>query len=457
MTPTVLVEQSALVKGSGVRRSGQPAQPARSEPGGHTMDVGSGTSVSAAAEPWDAPTADTPVLRMDTAVIRERFLALQGALPTVALHFAIKANPAPEVLLTLGSLGCRWDVASPGEIDAVLAAGWAAADCSYGNTIKKSGDIAYATRRGIRSFTVDSPGELHKVSTHAAGSTVLVRIGTTGSGADWALGGKFGCSAAEAETLLATANSAGHRVGVAFHVGSQQRDPNAWDEPLGLAAALRRTLRRAGAELDVVDIGGGFPAGLLTSAPPIEAYGTAIEKSLQRHFGSDRPELIAEPGRHLVADAGVLDTEVVLVSERAGVRWVYLDAGLFTGLVEAYGESILYRLEVSRDGRPLTGETGEVILAGPTCDSLDVLYQRHRYALPLSLRPGDRVRFLAAGAYTATYSTVGFNGFTPLRAEYRDSGSGDALHGRDVHTERALTEQAPAGRGDDRRPTPRSR
>ena len=128
---------------------------------------------------------------------------------------------------------------------------------------------------------------------------------------------------------------------------------------------------------------------------------------------------MAEPGRSLVADAGVLETEVVLVSQRDGVRWVYLDVGLFSGLVEAYGESIRYRIEVHRDGRPLAGPDGEIVLAGPTCDSLDILYERHRYRLPLDLRPGDRLRFLSAGAYTASYSSVGFNGFAPLREEYR--------------------------------------
>ncbi len=419
MTPTVLLDQSddTGIGAAGCVVDRSVLQPQERDP----------------APPGTVP-AETPVLRVDTAVIRERFLDLRAALPTVALHFAVKANPAPAVLRTLGPLGCKWDVASPGEIDAVLAAGGDAADCSYGNTIKKARDIAYAARCGIRSFTVDSAGELDKVTAHAPGSTVLVRITTTGMGADWALGGKFGCSGAEAATLLRTAVAAGHRVGVAFHVGSQQRDPSAWDEPLRMAAALRRSLRHAapGCDLDVVDIGGGFPAGLLTSAPPIQRYGVAIEGSLQRHFGDDRPALIAEPGRHLVADAGVLDTEVVLVSERAGTRWVYLDAGLFTGLVEAYGESIRYRLQVLRDGRPLGGDVGEVVLAGPTCDSLDVLYQRHRYALPLSLRPGDRLRFLSAGAYTASYSTVGFNGFPPLREEYLTAGGprrvSDAAH-----------------------------
>ncbi len=365
-----------------------------------------------------SPAPVTPVLRIDTAVVRQRFVGLRSALPDVAVHFAVKANPAAPILRTLAALGCRWDVASPGEVDAVLAAGGLPEDLSYGNTIKKSADIVYAVGRGVGTFTLDCAAELTKITAAAPGSTVLVRLATTGAGADWALGGKFGCPPAEAAALLAAAHRAGHRLGVAFHVGSQQRDPNAWDAPLALAAQLRRGLRRNGADLAVVDIGGGFPAHLLTDAPPISAYGLAIEDAVYRHFGDDRPQLMAEPGRHLVADAGVLETEVVLVSERARTRWVYLDAGLFTGLVEAYGESILYRLQVLRDGEPLPGAVGETILAGPTCDSLDVLYQRHRYLLPLDLRPGDRLRFLSAGAYTSTYSSVGFNGFPPLREEF---------------------------------------
>jgi ornithine decarboxylase len=158
---------------------------------------------------------------------------------------------------------------------------------------------------------------------------------------------------------------------------------------------------------------------MLGQVPPIGDYGTAIAASIRRHFGNDVPALMAEPGRALVADAGVLESEVVLVSTRAGSRWVYLDVGLFSGLVEAYDESVKYRLEVLRDGRALTGAAGPAVLAGPTCDSLDVLYQRHRYILPLDLRPGDRIRFLSAGAYTASYSSVGFNGFAPLRECHR--------------------------------------
>ena len=366
-----------------------------------------------------ASAPSTPVLMVDTELVRLRYQVLRDALPGVALHYAVKANPAPQVLTTLLELGCRWDIASPGEIDAVRDIGGEPGQMSYGNTIKKAADISYAAAHGVRRFTVDSLPELAKIIALAPGATVLVRLATSGVGADWALGSKFGCPEPEAGHLLAVANDAGHPVGVAFHVGSQQRRPDAWDPPLAAAARLRAGLRTTGGDLAVISLGGGFPATTLDAAPFDDRYGATIMASLARQLGPHPPEVMAEPGRALVADAGVLETEVVLVAERDGVRWVYLDIGLFGGLAEAYGESIRYRLEAIRDGSPLAGEVGETVLAGPTCDSIDVLFRKNRYRLPLDLRPGDRLRFQSAGAYTTTYSSVGFNGFAPLREVYR--------------------------------------
>jgi len=366
-----------------------------------------------------ASAPSTPVLMVDTELVRLRYQVLRDALPGVALHYAVKANPAPQLLTTLLELGCRWDIASPGEIDAVLDIGGEPGQMSYGNTIKKAADISYAAAHGVRRFTVDSLPELAKIIALAPGATVLVRLATSGVGADWALGSKFGCPEPEAGHLLAVANDAGHPVGVAFHVGSQQRRPDAWDPPLAAAARLRAGLRTTGGDLAVISLGGGFPATTLDAAPFDDRYGATIMASLARQLGPHPPEVMAEPGRALVAEAGVLETEVVLVAERDGVRWVYLDIGLFGGLAEAYGESIRYRLEAILDGSPLAGEVGETVLAGPTCDSIDVLFRKNRYRLPLDLRPGDRLRFQSAGAYTTTYSSVGFNGFAPLREVYR--------------------------------------
>lgn len=369
--------------------------------------------------PQPAPT--TPFLSVDLATVGRSYDALQAALPAVALHYAVKANPNPAVLAVLAARGARWDVASPAELDAVLAVDPDPSHVSYGNPVKKAADIARAHDRGVRRFTVDCDAELDKLLHHALGATVLVRIGTSGVGADWALGGKFGCDEETAARLLGRAAAHGHPAGVCFHVGSQQRRVDAWDAPLATVRRLRDRLRDDGADLDVVDLGGGFPSAGAGDRPPppIGDYGTAITAALRRHLGPLLPELIAEPGRYVVGDAGVLETEVVLVTERAGDRWVYLDVGMFSGLVETMDEAIRYRVAAVRGGRVLEGPVVPTVLAGPTCDSADVLYERHRPALPLDLRAGDRLRLFGTGCYTTTYSSIGFNGFPPLRERCR--------------------------------------
>ena len=361
------------------------------------------------------PAPTTPLLTVDLATVTASYDALQAALPGVQLHYAVKANPSPMVLRTLARAGARWDVASPGEIDLVLEVDPDPSHLSYGNTVKKAADIAYAFSCGVRTFVVDSDRELAKVSAHAPGSEVLVRISTSGRGADWALGAKFGCGEADARRLLLEAVAAGHPVGVSFHVGSQQRDVHAWDEPLAATARLRDAVRHVGSDLSTVDLGGGFPATTQVATAPIETYGLTIVDAIATHLGPDLPRVIAEPGRFLVADAGELESEVVLVTERGGARWVYLDIGLYGGLAETMGEALRYRMTAYRDSEPVPGPVGGVVLAGPTCDSTDVLYTKHRPLLPLDLREGDRVVLHATGAYTTAYSSVGFNGFAPLR------------------------------------------
>lgn len=382
--------------------------------------------VDLSPEPIRDPAERTPMVTVDLATVGRCYDALQAALPGVALHYAVKANPHPAVLALLAGRGARWDVASPGELDQVLAVDPEPAHVSYGNTVKKECDVAAAHAAGVRRFAVDCDAELAKVVRRAPGATVLVRIATSGAGADWALGGKFGCTEAAVARLLADAAAAGHPVGVCFHVGSQQHRVDAWDAPLATVRRLRDRLRASGADLDVVDLGGGFPSASLQEAdgsagdrPTVADFGAAITAALLRHLGADLPALMAEPGRFLVGDAGTLETEVVLVTERAGTRWVYCDVGLFSGLAETMGEAIRYRVTAARDGRPLGGPVVPSVLAGPTCDSVDVMYERHRPLLPVDLRPGDRLLLPGTGAYTATYSSVGFNGFPPLEERCR--------------------------------------
>ncbi len=359
----------------------------------------------------------TPCLVLDLDVVEENYNALSRALPEARIYYAVKANPAPYILSLLARLGSSFDCASIQEIDMVLAAGANAADISYGNTIKKQADIARAYQRGVRMFAFDSIAELDKIAVAAPGSRVFCRILTSGEGAEWPLSLKFGCAPAMAKELLLQAAKKGVvPFGVSFHVGSQQRDPNQWDAALATTAQLFRDLEAEGVELKMVNLGGGFPTRYRNDTPATEAYGRAIFKALRAHFGNRIPETIVEPGRGMVGNAGVIESEVVLISRKGGEddrRWVYLDIGKFGGLAETMDEAIQYKIECDR-----SGPTKRVILAGPSCDSADVLYEKADYRLPEDLQIGDRLRIDATGAYTTTYASIGFNGFPPLEEHY---------------------------------------
>jgi ornithine decarboxylase len=361
--------------------------------------------------PRRLPVAETPYLVLDVPAAVTRFRRLGAALPGTAVHYAVKANPDPGLLAALAAAGCRFDVASPAEVVATLQAGASPSDLVYSNPIKRRADIAFAARLGVRLFVVDSIEETQKVAAAAPGSAVLCRIVTSGEGSDWSLSRKYGCSAELAVHLLRSAAAVGlDPAGVSFHVGSQQRDTAAWDAPIAAAGRVFAALRADGLEPWLLDLGGGFPAHLEGGCLPLASYGAAIERSLRRHFGGRRPQTIVEPGRGVVADAGTLVSTVLAVVRRGDTRWVFLDAGVFTGLVETLDESIRYRVDTSADGGP----TGPCVLAGPTCDSVDVLYERVPVDLPLALGEDDTVRLHSTGAYTTCYSTVGFNGFAPL-------------------------------------------
>ncbi|WP_028033203.1 ornithine/lysine decarboxylase [Chelativorans sp. J32] len=359
---------------------------------------------------------DGPCLVVDLDVVRENYLAFERALPDSKIYYAVKANPAPEILRLLASLGSSFDTASVAEIEMALDAGASADRISYGNTIKKERDIARAYALGIRLFAVDSIEEVEKVSRAAPGSKVFCRVLTDGAGAEWPLSRKFGCVPAMAVDVLRRAKQIGlDAYGVSFHVGSQQTDLAAWDRALGDARMVFKALADEGIVLRMVNMGGGFPTRYLRDVPEAQAYGQAIFSALRKHFGNRIPETIIEPGRGMVGNAGVIKSEVVLISKKAdndNVRWVYLDIGKFGGLAETMDEAIRYPLVTRHDG----SETAPCVLAGPTCDSADVLYEKTPYPLPVSLTIGDEILIEGTGAYTTTYASVAFNGFEPLRA-----------------------------------------
>lgn len=353
-----------------------------------------------------------PCLVVDLDVVRQNYLAFERAMPDSRIFYAVKANPAPEILALLAELGSSFDCASVQEIDMALAAGATAERISFGNTIKKERDIAAAHARGVRLFAVDCEAEVDKIARQAPGARVFCRILCEGEGAEWALSKKFGCEPGMAIDVLEHAHAAGLTAyGVSFHVGSQQKNPRAWDAALGSAATIFRTLSDRGIELKMVNLGGGFATRYLEDIPQESEYGRAIDTSIRAHFGNRLPETIIEPGRGMVGNAGVIKSEVILISQKAkdDIRWVYLDVGKFNGLAETMDEAIRYPVTAERDGEPVP-----CVLAGPTCDSVDVMYEKKPYPLPINLEIGDEVLIGGAGAYTTTYSSVAFNGFPPL-------------------------------------------
>ncbi|UTS79278.1 Lysine/ornithine decarboxylase [Phaeobacter piscinae] len=356
---------------------------------------------------------DRPTLVIDSQAVARQYAALAQGLGRARIHYAVKANPEPQILRRLTSMGSNFDAASRAEIEMCLAAGAKPKQITFGNTIKRPADIAFAHEIGITHFAVDALAEMEKLAEHAPGARVCIRLLVEATGADWPLSRKFGCTPAMALTLMDRARDLGLFVsGLSFHVGSQTRDPQMWADTLDQVAQVWRAAKNAGHELTLLNIGGGFPASYGTQVMAPNRYAQDVMALVNARF-PDACEIMAEPGRGLVAEAGAIAAEVLLVSRKdAGDlhRWVYLDIGKFSGLAETMDEAIRYRITTDHGD----GQTGPCILAGPSCDSADVLYEKQLYQMPLELKAGDRVVIHACGAYTTTYASVGFNGFPPL-------------------------------------------
>ena len=362
---------------------------------------------------------ETPFVVIDTQIISKAYDDLRAGFEFASIYYAVKANPAVEIINLLKSKGSNFDIASIYELDKVMGCGVGPERISYGNTIKKAKDIRYFYDKGVRMYATDSEADLRNIAKAAPGSKVYVRILTEGSNtADWPLSRKFGCQTDMALDLLILAKQLGLvPYGVSFHVGSQQRDIDVWDAAIAKVKVIFERLKEEdGIVLQMINMGGGFPANYIAKTNDLTTYADEIIRFLKDDFGDDLPEIILEPGRSLIANAGVLVSEVVLVSRKSRTaveRWVFTDVGKFSGLIETMDESIKFPIWTEKKG-----EMEEVVIAGPTCDSADIMYEHYKYGLPLNLASGDRLYWFSTGAYTTSYSAVEFNGFPPLKAYY---------------------------------------
>ena len=362
---------------------------------------------------------ETPFVVLSTDVAARKYDDLRKAMPYADVYYAIKANPDETILRMLVERGSRFDIASIYELDWMLELGAAPDRLSYGNTIKKARDIRYAYEKGVRLYASDSEGDVRKLAENAPGSDVFFRILADGMGADWPLSRKFGAQPEVVFDTILLAKSLGlNPRGISFHVGSQQKDVTQWRVAIKTCKELFEAVADRGIELDLINMGGGLPAHYYHPIEETYVYAAEITDYLREFFGDDFPRIIIEPGRYMTGDAGVLVSEVVMVSQKereGGVPWIYLDIGKFGGLIETIDESLRYPVYSER-----TGESRDYILAGPTCDSMDVLYEKNLVRLPVNVSEGDRLYLFTTGAYTQTYSAVFFNGFPPLKTYVMD-------------------------------------
>src|SRR5712692_1227455 len=342
-----------------------------------------------------------PFLILDTAIVRSKVRRFRAAMPRVRPHYAVKANPDRRVLKVLAQEGTGFEIASTAKLDLLLALGVDPAEVFYSNPVKSRESIAYAAARGVEWFVVDSVDELRRVFEVKSDAKQYLRIAAPNIGSDWPLSGKFGAGAADAREIVAAAAKLGADLaGITFHVGSQCRNPENWRVALEKARGLFDTMAKTGLKPRVLNIGGGFPVRHVKPIPSIEVIGQVVNEGLKA-FPED-VQVVAEPGRFLVSDAGYFVCRVLGTATRAGKRWMHWDAGLFGGVIEA-SEGLRYKIRTDRAGPDVPWTVG-----GPTCDSVDVVMREE--PLPSDLQEGDFIYIHNAGAYTTAYASQ-FNGF----------------------------------------------
>ncbi len=349
--------------------------------------------------------AKCPVLIMDLSYVRENYFGIKNNIKNSEIFYAVKANSNQRIINILNNLGSNFDVASKGEIDKLLSYGVSPERMSFGNTIKKIEDIQYAYLNGIKYFAVDSEMEVEKIAAHAPGSMVYGRISTGGQDSDWPLTKKFGTDIKHILSILRYADQLGlDAFGVSFHVGSQNYNPLNWEIAIKDASAVINELREEGINIRMLNIGGGMPVEHIKPIPTIDEFSTVINSSIAKYLSSVKDlRVFVEPGRSMVGNAGILATKVILRSIKGEEEWVYIDAGVFHGLAETLEN---FRYEVRVEGKE-NDTVKSFKLGGPTCDSVDTIYED--ILLPKTIGYGDSIYFLNAAAYTTEYNTY-FNG-----------------------------------------------
>lgn len=359
-----------------------------------------------------AATHGTPLLVLEPHRVARRLRELTSALPGIDVHYAVKALPHPVVLSTIAICGGGFDVATRGEVDLLARLGLPLHRGIHTNPIKKPADIDHAYAAGIRTFVVENPSEVAKFADRPADIDLLVRLAFSNPTAKSDLSAKFGVAPSDAELLVKHVLTSGVGfAGFSFHVGSQSSSTEPFRRALSDTLELADHVEAAlGVRARTIDIGGGFPVSYRDAEPPISEIGAIVDDVL----GARRAEftLLCEPGRFLAADCMTLLTTVVGTAERAGRTWHYLDDGLYGSYSNVMTEDVHPPILALEELHRAEAVLDPVTLAGPTCDSADVIARD--YPMP-ALSVGDVVVSPMMGAYTAVTASR-FNGIeaTPI-------------------------------------------
>jgi len=345
---------------------------------------------------------EQPVLILDLDIVRQKYDRFEAAMPEISPHYAVKANPDIRVLKALKEKGCKFEIASIQELDLLLSIGVDAATVHYSNPVKPSAFIKYAASKGVRWFAFDSKEELGKIQSLVPDAKLYLRFDTPNIGSDWPLSGKFGAKLRDIDDILDEAIQLQATLcGLTFHVGSQCRNVDNWNQAIDTAKKIFKSMVSRGLTPELLNIGGGYPVRLTKPIPSIEYIGNVIKGALRDI--DEGIQIAAEPGRYMVSDAAYFVCQVIGTSIKGDERWMYLDAGVFGGLMECT-QGIQYQIDVNNK----SGNEVPWYVAGPSCDSVDVLGREQM--LPATTAEGDLLYFPNAGAYTTVYANE-FNGF----------------------------------------------
>jgi ornithine decarboxylase len=354
------------------------------------------------------PTLVTPALVLDFEQISQTYDRFLDSFPSGQIFYAVKANANPDVMRLVVEKGGGLEIASLAELERSLSVGATGRQIICSNPIKNPTFIQRMYDEGVYAMVVDSTYEVEKVARYAPGMRIYVRLAVDNQGSVLPLAGKFGVSGDEALALFDMAKEYGlEPIGLSFHVGSQCLRAQNWVNAIRACGEIWERAEACGHHFHFLDIGGGFPAGHYhdASIPTIEGIGDLTMNAVSQYIPHASPMLILEPGRGLVGESGRLVVSVVGKAKRGGDEWLYLDAGVFNGMMETFEgfPPVTRVLAADADDRPMKSYT----LAGPSCDSCDVVARN--LELP-EIHIGDRLMFLDTGAYTNEYA-VPFNGF----------------------------------------------